>query len=235
MRLEAAGSRTGRDAPVGEAGGGHGDRRWRRDEAGAWHPGFAWEFITPELLAHAVLPLLAGHETPAVPLDVAPAQAGRPAAAHGQTAELGRDVLRVTGVSHVIAVLEQMEDGLVRDVRVLEPYICDRGCFGSPLLPADPYLSEHAWLNFGPHPAALDGPPEIPAARPYAPRTGIRLDADMSRAVAKLARLQEVTQSLPGKDCGACGAPSCASLAEDVVMERATRESCPYLDEEVTP
>jgi anti-sigma regulatory factor (Ser/Thr protein kinase)/Na+-translocating ferredoxin:NAD+ oxidoreductase RNF subunit RnfB len=235
MRLEAAGPRMGRDAHPGEAGAsGHGDRRWRRDEAGDWHPGFAWEFITPELLAHAVLPLLAGHQTPAAACETDRAQAAPSPLSDAGAADQRGDVLRVTGVDHVIAVLEQVENGLIRDVGVLDPYICDRGCFGSPLLPADPYLSEHAWLSYGPHPGALGGTPEIPASRPYAPRPGIRLDADMSRAVAKLARLQEVVKSLPGKDCGACGAPSCASLAEDVVMERAVRESCPYLDEEVT-
>ena len=60
------------------------------------------------------------------------------------------------------------------------------------------------------------------------PGPGIRLDADMGRAIEKLGRLQAITHSLPGRDCGACGAPTCAALAEDVVMERAGVELCPY-------
>ena len=74
---------------------------------------------------------------------------------------------------------------------------------------------------------------QFPAAvrrqRPYAARPGIRLDADMGRAIQKLGRLQAIIQSLPGRDCGACGAPTCAALAEDVVMERAGIELCPYI------
>jgi len=56
---------------------------------------------------------------------------------------------------------------------------------------------------------------------------GIRLDADMGTAIQKLARMQEVIKSLPGRDCGACGAPTCAALAEDIVMERARMEAVP--------
>ena len=51
----------------------------------------------------------------------------------------------------------------------------------------------------------------------------------MGRAIEKLGRLQAVVDSLPGKDCGACGAPTCAALAEDVVMQRGTTGLCPYL------
>jgi Na+-translocating ferredoxin:NAD+ oxidoreductase RNF subunit RnfB len=51
----------------------------------------------------------------------------------------------------------------------------------------------------------------------------------MGKAIEKLGRLQATIDSLPGKDCGACGAPTCAALAEDVVMERAGVELCPYI------
>ena len=63
---------------------------------------------------------------------------------------------------------------------------------------------------------------------PFAARPGIRLDADMADAIHKLARLDAESRALPGKDCGVCGAPTCAALAEDIVMERAARALCPY-------
>jgi len=56
----------------------------------------------------------------------------------------------------------------------------------------------------------------------------VRLDADMGVAIRKLAQLDAIARSLPRKDCGACGAPTCAALAEDVVMGRAARSLCPY-------
>ena len=41
-------------------------------------------------------------------------------------------------------------------------------------------------------------------------------------------KFETVRRSLPGKDCGACGAPTCAALAEDVVLARADATLCPY-------
>ena len=108
----------------------------------------------------------------------------------------------------------------------IELYVCDGGCFGSPLLADDPFLSRERW----PAPAGLAaGTPTVAAAlAPFAARPGIRLDADMAKAIQKLARLDAVRRELPGKDCGACGAPTCAALAEDVVLERADVTLCPY-------
>ncbi len=82
-------------------------------------------------------------------------------------------------------------------------------------------------------PSGAESPEALRAAtarrRPYAARPGIRLDSDMGKAIEKLGRLQTLIRSLPGRDCGTCGAPTCAALAEDIVMERATIDLCPYV------
>jgi Na+-translocating ferredoxin:NAD+ oxidoreductase RNF subunit RnfB len=54
----------------------------------------------------------------------------------------------------------------------------------------------------------------------------------MSRAIEKLSRIDALTKGLPGRDCGACGCPSCAALAEDIVLDRGRRELCVFLDAE---
>ncbi len=169
-------------------------------------------------------------------------------------------LLTVTGITHVIKLLEQIEDGLLGDVAAIDPYACEGGCFGSPLLSEDHHVAARRWQRGreavevaeaagalgGAKPGAAAGggdsagpvgtagaasvpaPAPQPRRRPYAPRPGIRLDADMGKAIQKLGHLQQVTHSLPGKDCGTCGAPTCAALAEDVVMQRAGVELCPY-------
>lgn len=139
-------------------------------------------------------------------------------------------ILTVTGMKHVMAILEKMEDNLLGDVAILEPYACEGGCFGSPLLTEDHHLARFRWEQ-APIAATRfeQKSPEIPSRRrPLAPRPGIRLDPDMGRAIQKLGELQNLIRSLPGRDCGACGAPTCAALAEDVVMEQATLDLCPY-------
>jgi hypothetical protein len=145
---------------------------------------------------------------------------------------------------HVTAVLERIEDGLLGDIDVIDPYACEGGCLGSPLLPEDHHVAARRWsrgraavaaasadtpADGGPPGAAVAQPPAVPRRRPFVPRPGIRLDPDMGRAIERLGRMQQLIRSLPGRDCGACGAPTCAALAEDVVMERAGVELCPYI------
>ena len=168
--------------------------------------------VEPALLRDLVLSHLAGrHDESAAPLAAARPDDG---------------VLRVTGIEHVIAVLEQIENGLLTATAALELFVCDGGCFGSPMLADDPFLSEARWpASAAP---AASAPPTAAPLEPFAARPGIRLDADMAKAIQKLARLETVRRSLPGKDCGACGAPTCAALAEDVVLARADATLCPY-------
>lgn len=175
--------------------------------------------VTPRLVRKAVLPRLAARRraTRSTPVP-------RPQAAGAD------DLLLVTGVSHVLAVLEEIEDGRLADVASVEPFICDGGCFGSPLLGEDAFVAAWRWAA-----AAGAAPGEgrsFARTRPYRPRPGIRLDPDMGVAIRKLADLDAETRALPGKDCGVCGAPTCAALAEDIVMGRAVRALCPYVTSE---
>ena len=64
--------------------------------------------------------------------------------------------------------------------------------------------------------------------QPFARRAGARLDQDMAEAMRKLARIDAVAKSLPGRDCGVCGSPGCGAFAEDVVLDRTSAGRCPY-------
>ncbi len=172
--------------------------------------------VSVRAVREAVLPRLAARRR------VAAVPAPRPQAAGAD------DLLVVTGVAHVLAVLEEIEDGRLPGVAAVEPFVCDGGCFGSPLLDEDGCVAAWRWAA-----AAGDGVAggrSYARARAFRPRPGVRLDADMGVAIRKLAELDAATRALPGKDCGVCGAPTCAALAEDIVMGRATRALCPYVE-----
>jgi hypothetical protein len=152
-------------------------------------------------------------------------------------------VLRVTGASHVLRVLEKAEAGALEGLELVEPYLCEQGCWGSPLFPEDPFLSRYrASVTLGQperQEVASGGQPSGSAAeparalrrvRPFLPRSGMRLDEDMLAAMRKLARIDELARTLPGRDCGLCGAPTCACLAEDIVTGRAPESGCPILE-----
>ena len=55
-----------------------------------------------------------------------------------------------------------------------------------------------------------------------------KLDPDLVKAFEKMEKMREIRESLPGIDCGACGAPSCAALAEDIVRGSALITDCVF-------
>ena len=141
-------------------------------------------------------------------------------------AEPSGPVLEVEGISHVVRVLEEAENGLLPDVEAIEPYACDHGCFGSPLFREDAFVARRRCGSVGVGGALARA---VRRGRPFASRPGLRLDADMAKAIEKLSRIDELTRRLPGKDCATCGAPTCGALAEDIVLGRASEAACIHL------
>ena len=126
--------------------------------------------------------------------------------------------------------LAAAEAGELSDLRLLSLWFCEQGCSGSPLVLPDPFLAELgrqrcAQLLRG-APAGAAG--AVPRSRPYAQRTGLRLNTDMTAAIRALGRIDKLARTLPGRDCGACGAPTCALFAEDDVMGRVESSACPH-------
>ncbi len=148
--------------------------------------------------------------------------------------EIGEgELLRVTGITHVMRILEAAENGRMNDVSVIEPYACDEGCFGSPLLYEDPFAARRRWLDAGVPSGAAGAAvrrPDILAAM-----SGVKLDENMNNAIVKLVTIDKIAKRLPGKDCGLCGCPTCASLAEDAVLGRASVSDCRYVREDGRP
>jgi anti-sigma regulatory factor (Ser/Thr protein kinase)/Na+-translocating ferredoxin:NAD+ oxidoreductase RNF subunit RnfB len=138
--------------------------------------------------------------------------------------------LTANGARAVMRTLAAAEAGALSGVTLLHLRLCEQGCSGSPLVSPEPFLAELGWRcgqRF------LDGAPASDAgtvrrSRPYTQRVGMRLDVDMASAIRALGRIDELTRALPGRDCGACGAPSCALFAEDVVMGRVESSACPH-------
>jgi ArsR family metal-binding transcriptional regulator len=64
------------------------------------------------------------------------------------------------------------------------------------------------------------------STEPIESRSIMTLDEDVSKALIKMERLDQLTGELPGLDCGACGSPSCRALAEDIIRGIAVESDC---------
>jgi anti-sigma regulatory factor (Ser/Thr protein kinase) len=181
------------------------------------------EIVIPSAVRHVVQPVVMEEDPSNYPAEVAMGP-------HANDSDL-KGILQVNGMAHVIGALEKMENGRLRDVRILEPYACECGCYGSSLLTEQPFVARYrSCRNPMKHEASAIA---VRRTVPLSARTGMRLSADVSNAIVKLSEVEELTKNLPGKDCGLCGAPSCDALAEDVVMGRASRKACPYVLDEM--
>jgi len=53
----------------------------------------------------------------------------------------------------------------------------------------------------------------------------------MAESMRMMADIQKLRDTLPGIDCGACGAPNCRAFAEDTVRNKSCGAKCPLYKE----
>ncbi len=144
------------------------------------------------------------------------------------------DYIAVDGIEEVIKVLESMELGKLNSLDFFEGYACVNGCVGGPLNVENTFIGKNrirkltkAYGMEQPIKIDIDLIPEnFEWDLPIEPMPIFKLDNDFRKALEKMAEIEEITQTLPGINCGACGAPSCRVLAEDIVNGTASIESC---------
>lgn len=166
------------------------------------------------------------------------------ARAEGEMRALGDSrAISVDGIGNVIEVLEELENGTIGGIDYIEALACPAGCVGGPMTVGNPFVSKSKTrIRETEADAALDAVTDaVSGARGLAPalaadryqwsrrldaRPTLSLDADMLRALVMAEELELIASGLPGLDCGACGAPSCKALAEDIVREEALLTDC---------
>jgi iron only hydrogenase large subunit-like protein len=146
----------------------------------------------------------------------------------------------VSGVRDTMRVLDQVEAGLLQDVDILECTVCPDGCVGGPLEVENRFLAKSRILQLvdAAGKNAVVDPKDVSRLyhknflsfdHPLIPAKPHPLDDDPAKAIAKARRREKVLAALPRKDCAACGAPDCRTLADDVVRGLARIEDCPFV------
>ena len=139
--------------------------------------------------------------------------------------------LAVDGIENVIKVLEDIEShdyGL----EYVQLNACNAGCYGGVLQVENPYIARFKSKNIKPEPEEELLSVEIPSLdrltwdKELEYNPVMELGGNRRENFERYSKLQKLTASLPGLDCGRCGAPTCASFAEDVVRDKAEVSDC---------
>lgn len=158
------------------------------------------------------------------------------ASSGGESAALLNDkYLAADGIENVIRVLEELEDERIRELEFIELNACAGGCVGGVLTVENAYVAKARLQRLRRY---------LPVSRnhleqevrdalhwqtdlEFAPV--LKLSDDMEQALQMMSDIDRICGSFPGLDCGSCGAPSCRSLAEDVVKGEAKESDCIFV------
>lgn len=142
--------------------------------------------------------------------------------------------LAVDGIQNVIKVFEQIENDKIENVVFIEALSCPEGCLGGPLAVENRYVAKSR-LRQHMEEAKLEKIHEKPEmmkkitwSETLYPSSILKLDDDVLIALEKIEQIELIEKDLPGLDCGACGAPNCKALAEDIVRNIAKETDCVF-------
>ena len=156
----------------------------------------------------------------------------------GEANHIKGRALAIDSMPNVIDFLERLENEEIKGVDFLELRACDMSCCGGILVQDNRFLVQERIDNLGqelPEKHALDTEfKEVCSGRvpmsPVEPRAMVKYHPDITIALQRMEEARRLRDEvLPNIDCGACGAPTCEALAEDIVCNRATLEHCVIL------
>lgn len=151
------------------------------------------------------------------------------------TAIFNENYLAADGIDNVMRVLDQMENGNIPPLEFIELNACTGGCVGGVLTIQNPFIAKARLRSLRRYlPVSENFTTETDEYLPseflfdnlptYQPIS--RLSDSMAESMRMMADIQRIKASLPGIDCGSCGAPNCRALAEDIVKGQSNIEKC---------
>lgn len=136
----------------------------------------------------------------------------------------------VDGIHNVIKLFDDIEDDKLADIEYVEALACPGGCVGGPLTAENSFVArarlERICRDMPYEVGSIDKDIDRVWDRPPVYRPIMKLDEDIQVAMQMAIDIDELEESLPGLDCGSCGAPSCRAFAEDVVRGYASETDC---------
>lgn len=142
--------------------------------------------------------------------------------------------IAVHGIKNVNDILEQTVQESLDNIDYIEALACPEGCLGGPLTVENPFIAkvnlknevEKIRRSRAHRIQKIDDTDQLIWKSNVEYRPIMKLDDDMVKALKKMQKIDDITAGFPGLDCGACGAPSCRALAEDIVRGIANETDC---------
>jgi len=148
--------------------------------------------------------------------------------------------IAVNGMENIINIFDEIENGRLYDVEFVEAMACVDGCVGGTFNIENPFIARNT-LKYIKHKTNedlllnedLDKFEEFYHDGIF--DLIISQDSDkghkinIKEAVFKIEKIEEILAKLPGLDCGSCGAPTCASHAEDIFNNESELYDCVVL------
>lgn len=152
------------------------------------------------------------------------------------TAIFNEKYLAADGIDNLIHVLDQIENGNIPPLEFVELNACTGGCVGGVLAMQNPFIAKaklqslRRYLPVSQNFLSKEESNYIPDLFLFNEfpeyHSMTRLSDSMAESMRMMADIQNLKNSFPGFDCGACGAPTCRALAEDIVKGSAQIKDC---------
>lgn len=153
----------------------------------------------------------------------------------GEASALIREqYLAADGIENVMSVLEALEESKMRSLEFAELNACPGGCVGGVLAVENAYVAKARIQRLRRYlPVSLNHVEDTQDSLTWDSTleyAGVmELSSDIGEAMEMMEQIDEIFESLPGLDCGSCGAPSCRALAEDIVTRGARKNDCIFI------
>ncbi len=148
--------------------------------------------------------------------------------------------LAVSGLDHVMKILDDIENSRLRNVDFVEARACMQGCVGGSFNVENPYVAR---TNSIKQRAKYNTPPKFDddeinqkleegyffLENAVLPRPTKYFDTDLETSIKRMKEKERVYQKLRQTDCGCCGAPTCMAFAEDFARGEANLTDCIFL------
>lgn len=152
---------------------------------------------------------------------------------------LNENHLAADGIQNVIRVLEELEDEKLSDLDFIELSACSGGCVGGVFTAENGYVARARIKRLRKYlPVSCSRAEDAGDMRslnwsePLTENPSLRLAENVSDAMQLMLQAETIYADLPKLDCGACGAPTCHALAEDIVRGLASKSDCFRLREQ---